>query len=155
MMHKRAWGLVLVALVLATGRGGAEAPALRPQLVRIGDGFATVTPLRAGDEVRVRVKVKGDGIGDAIVLSAFTPAQIRLLRGSERGEELTRWSKRSVEEGQVLVYTLAQPAHIGVELRGVTNSRMAVERRGNVYEMVFTSIGQRWELEVKFTAPEF
>lgn len=155
MMHKRMGELVLTALLLAAGRGGAEAPALRPELVQIGDGFATATPLRAGDEVRVRVKVKGDGIGDAIVLSAFTPAQIRLLRGSERGVELARWSKREVEDGQVLIYTLAQPAHIGVELRGVTNSRRAVERRGDVYEMVFTSIGQRWELEVKFTAPEF
>jgi hypothetical protein len=124
-------------------------------LVQIGRGFATTTELRPGDTVRIRVKEKGNGMKDAIALSAFTPAQIKLTRGSEAGVELKRWAKAEVEAGQVLVYTVEEPAHIGLELQGSTNSRMEVVRRGDFFEMTFSSITERWVLEVKFTSPEF
>lgn len=149
-------GCVLMLAGLLCSAGAVFPDAVRDvQLVRIGRGFATTTELRPGDAVRIRVKEKGNGMKDAVVLSAFTPAQIKLTRGPEAGAELKRWSKAEVEAGQVLVYTVEAPAHVGLELQGSTNSRMEVARRGDVFEMTFSSITERWVLEVKFTAPEF
>ena len=132
-----------------------DKPMQNVNLVRIGRGFATTTKLRVGDILRIRVKEKGDGLQDAIVISSFTPAQIRLTRGSDAGAELKRWSKAEVEVGQVLVYTVEEPAHIGLELQGSTNSRLEVVRKEDHFEMTFSSITEKWVLEVKFTEPEF
>lgn len=146
--------LAFVGLLGSVAPARPETPA-EIQLVRIGRGFATTTELRPGDAVRIRVKEKGNGMKDAVVLSAFTPAQIKLTRGSEAGVELKRWAKQDVEAGQVLVYTVEEPAHVGLELQGSTNSRMEVARRGDFFEMTFSSITERWVLEVKFTTLEF
>ncbi|HOW96906.1 MAG TPA: hypothetical protein P5567_13330 [Kiritimatiellia bacterium] len=146
--------LASVILLWSAARARPEPPA-DVQLVQIGRGFATTAERRPGDAVRIRVKEKGDGMKDAIVLSRFTPAQVKLTRGSEAGVELKRWPKAEVEAGQVLVYTLEEAAHIGVELQGSTNSRMEAVRRGDSFELTFTSITERWVLEVKFTSPEF
>ena len=125
------------------------------ELVQVGKSYVTTAKIRKGDSVRIRVAQKGDGLPDAIVVSSFTLAQTRLTREPEAGAELKRWPKQEVEPGQVLVYTLEESAHVGVAIDGSTNSRQNVVRRGDHFEMTFSSITERWILEVKFSTPDF
>ncbi|MBU1693330.1 MAG: hypothetical protein KKC51_05135 [Verrucomicrobia bacterium] len=154
-LHKIA-GVVLgpVCLLLWAGSGWADS-AVPVDLVQVGKSFVTTMKIRRGDSVRILVKQKGDGLPDAIVISSYTPAQARLTRVAEAGVELKRWLKQDVETGQVLVYTVEESANIGVGIDGSTNSRQDVVRVGDHFEITFSSITERWILEVKFTTPEF
>ena len=146
--------VLLAGLFVCAGVARAD-PALSADLVQVGKSYVTAAKIRAGDSVRVRVREKGDGMQDAIVIAAFTPAQARLTREPEAGVELQRWGKQEVEPGQVLVYTLKEAAHVGVGLAGSSNSRQAVVRRADYFELRFWSITERWVLEVRFTTPDF
>lgn len=142
--------LLLLALAARAGDQGEDL-----QIVKIGNNFATTTPLLEGDEVRIRVRRKGDNIGDTIVLAGFSETQVKYPIGSNRGVPLKTWSKQDIEENQVLTYTLEEPAYVGIGMGGNTYTRSDAVRKGDHFEMTFSSVLHQWVLEVKFVKPEF
>lgn len=148
-----ALALILLLCVPVLARDDDEEQPI--QLVQVGQYFVTTVKLKEGDEVRIRVKQKGDGIGDRVVLAGFTPAQVRFTFESNEGMVLEEWEKRDLEEGRVLVYEVEETTHIGVGIAGTRYNRCSAKRDGDVFEMTFSNIHYTWELEVKFVEPEF
>jgi hypothetical protein len=146
----KTWLIVALLAVMVAGRVAAE----EIELVEVGKSFVTTEKLKEGDEVRIRVKKMGDGLGDMIFVSQFSPSQVRFMFESTKGLSLKEWAKNDIEEGQVLIYTVEEPAHVGVGM-GNTYTRNKAQRKGDHFEMTFSSVLHTWVLEVKFAKPEF
>ena len=119
--------------------------------------YVTIEKVAIATEVRIKVVKQGDGLGDMIQISSFSPDKLKLRKGFGPGcFVLKSIIKPDLKNQNIFKYELRDSHHIGLGMRGETSFEKSSLTNEKGIHILKYGIGRKeWEIHIKFVEPEF